>query len=257
MTLKVPESVRCYYGDLTVRSGVDALLAKPQKLPPDLQWREMSDSYQAWLAAHRVVVHHALALDAVWTLVWHDAVPAAWSPASRDDQVAAGGDTDPQPVSSWAKDWLVRCFSRGKSTLYLATSIGEPGLTLDFGVYNARGSLAVRSVDGFEHEAPRDMLWLAEPARPDAQGDVDLTALHEAPVRAIGAIPESGLSVRRGRECRPEGPSSRCSRPRCSRRCVAGPRGRPFPPSGYTTRCSPRRRGPCRATRSPGAWPRP
>lgn len=191
MSFRIPDSVRSYYADLTVQSGVDALLAKPRKLPSDLQWREMADYYHAWLAAHRVVVDHAVALDAVWNLVWRDAVPSGWAPASPDDQVAAAGDTDPHPIASWSNDWLVRCFNRGKSTLYLATSIGEPGLVLGFGVYNARGSLAVRSVEGFEHDASSDMLWVEDAARPDAEGDVDLTTLHEAAARAIAAMPDT------------------------------------------------------------------
>ena len=191
MIYRIPDSVRSYYRDLTVQSGVDALLVKPQKLPPDLRWGEMADYYRAWLAAHRVVIDHAVALEAVWNLVWRDAVPAGWLAASPDDQTASDVDTDPHPFTSWANDWLVRCFNRGKSTLYLATSIGESGPTLGFGVYNARGSLVVKSVGGFEHDAASDMLWVEEPARPDASGDVDLTTLHAAAARAISAMPET------------------------------------------------------------------
>lgn len=191
MTFTIPESVRCYYGDPAVQSGIDALLAKPKKLPPDLRWTEMPDYYQAWLAAHRVVVDHAVTLDAAWNLVWRDAVPLEWSPASPDNQIAADGDTDPHPFSSWANDWFVRCFNQGKHTLYTATSIGEAGLSIGFGVYNARGTLAVNMAEGFEPSEISDLLWLTEPVKPNTDGKVDLEVLHKAVLCALASIPQT------------------------------------------------------------------
>ncbi len=73
--IDVPESVRDYLNDKTIRSVVDHLLEQQDdKLPPDLAWNEVRAYHQAWLSAQKVKTDYVLLLMDLWDAIWRPAL---------------------------------------------------------------------------------------------------------------------------------------------------------------------------------------
>ena len=189
MSPTIPESIRSYLADPQVRAGVDALLLRSDKLPPDLEWSEMPAYYRALSAAQRVMADCAMTLDELWDTVWGPAIPPGWTPQRPDDQVAEDGQASPHPKICW-EDWTYfRCFVRGRRSVYTGVYFAESGLAVGFGVFKGTGSNAVdRRIEGFERDEDTSIYWQSEPTKLLSDGRLpvdDLASHRELALQAI------------------------------------------------------------------------
>lgn len=97
-TLTIPESVKSYLKEKSVRTAVDHLVnIKPSKFPPELDWEEVPNYFEARKAAEIVRYDMASLLHQLWAEIWGhwlDGSPQ-WIAGSLDDhQENDSGYTD-------------------------------------------------------------------------------------------------------------------------------------------------------------------
>lgn len=187
--LSCPDGVLAYFTDPQVRAGVDAMMARPDKLPRDLQWSEMPAYFRALSAAQRVVVDHALLLQDAWQAAWEPLIPSSWTAIDPDDQVA-DWQCSPHPRSCWESGSFARCFNSGLRTIQVGISLNEGGLFVNFGVFRLRtGSVVLRRpVSGFEYDEDEGILSDETPLPIPADGSVAIGRLVARCVEALAVI---------------------------------------------------------------------
>lgn len=164
--IDVPESVLTYFGQQSVRTAVDLLLAhREPRVPGNLKWNEVSDWYRATLAARQVAADFAIFTSELWTAVWSD-VPGGWKADAPDDP-----DRDDLSIAIsavWDEGCFSRRFTREGWSLELAAGYWtDRGFQLGVGVYDKRDSekLRGRLPDGWSREGG-DMYWTQEDITP-------------------------------------------------------------------------------------------
>ena len=73
---QIPESYRAYCNDRVVRTAVEHILNKSDKLdvPPDIEWDELPKFHRAVLSAHQVRCEYANHLIDLWECIWQPAL---------------------------------------------------------------------------------------------------------------------------------------------------------------------------------------
>lgn len=122
MNIQVPASVRDYLHNRVIQSVVNHMLDQPEdELPPELEWHELRDYHNAWLAARKVKVDYSLVLMDVWEAVWLPVLEKyrvseldAWALATMQ-----GNQEEPSLARCWRDESFYRYY----------TINPEPGLT--------------------------------------------------------------------------------------------------------------------------------
>lgn len=189
MTLIVPQSMLSYFQETVIETGVEAILARPDKLPADLKWEEMPAYYKAYLAAQRVMVDHAILMDELWRASWAGCIAANWQTFEPDDQVPEDPTTDPHPRWAWTNDWHTRIYERGQRRIYLCVSIEKEGAYIGFGVFKIRtwGNAIPSRVDGFELN-DEGFHWQEKPFSYDSSGQIAFGTLSKLQGTALKSI---------------------------------------------------------------------
>lgn len=127
----LPNSVVAYLTDAATRAAVDALLAvDAESLPPEIEWKELSDYYAARAVAELTRAEFALALHTLWREIWGPAIPTGWAMPEPQELVEEG-----QGVSL-GSIWEGKSFSlfhnRGESSIFTLVGLHRRRITIAF-----------------------------------------------------------------------------------------------------------------------------
>lgn len=88
--LDIPASIKEYCTQPAVATAVNYLVGvKPDKFPPELEWEEASEYFEARKAAEIVRYDMAILLHQMWQLIWQPAIASGgWKKLSIDEHIA-------------------------------------------------------------------------------------------------------------------------------------------------------------------------
>ncbi|MCA1649327.1 MAG: hypothetical protein LC753_03310 [Acidobacteria bacterium] len=184
-----------YLTQPTIRAGVESVLDfGAKKLPPGLQWDELSQFYHASLAGSSVQTDWAITLDQLWRAVWPSSVPG-WVPLSLDEQNLRDYDAPVSLEKCWTEEWFGRCFTRPRPTtsaktrrqpaddvLCLSVSLRHEGVAAGVSLDSALGSSGPDD-DGFHFDSEYESWWT--PEFKIASPHIDLSPLKIAAAAAL------------------------------------------------------------------------
>ena len=114
---QIPESYRAYCTDPAVRTAVDHILDKSDKLgvPSDIAWDELPKFHRAVLSAHQVRCEYAEYLIDLWKCIWQPALDnCGFEVTSRTIADTENWAEALDTYSVWSKyDAFVRVFDIG------------------------------------------------------------------------------------------------------------------------------------------------
>lgn len=135
---QIPESVRAYLTDPSIRTGVNALVdVDAADLPPELDPDEFEEFFDARAAAELTKFEFALALYRLWAAVWEPAINTTWRRASSEELV----DDEVATVQQcWDEKSFQMFHKRDGCTLYTAVHLSPKLTTLAFGLEDLKDS---------------------------------------------------------------------------------------------------------------------
>ena len=133
---QMPESYRAYCTDPAVRTAVDHILDKPDKLgvPSDIEWDELPKFHRAVLSAHQVRCEYANYLIDLWKCIWQPALDNC------------GFEVTPRTIADTEKwqEWQLDTYNIWKNAWF-------------FRVFDIDDTGSVLSLGTFEEAQPRQM----------------------------------------------------------------------------------------------------
>ena len=135
---QIPESYRAYCTDPAVRTAVEHILNKSDKLgvPSDIEWDELTKFHRAVLSAHQVRCEYANYLIDLWEYIWQPALDncgleiAPRTIADTEEWIEQKLDT----CTIFENSWFSRVFDVR----------GETKFTLSLGTFDDAEPLQVR-----------------------------------------------------------------------------------------------------------------
>lgn len=134
---QIPESYRAYCTDRAVRTAVDHILNKSDKLdvPPDIEWDELPKFHRAVLSAHQVRCEYANCLIDLWKCIWQPALDNC------------GFEVTPRTIADTEKwqRWQLDTYAIWKNAWFFRVfDIGDMGSMLILGTFDEAQPRQVR-----------------------------------------------------------------------------------------------------------------
>ena len=198
---QIPESYRAYCTNPAVRTAVDHILSKSNKLdvPSDIEWDELPKFHRAVLSAHQVRCEYAMYLIDLWKCIWQPALDDCGFEVKP--RTIAGTEEwqtlNLDPYTIWESRWFLRAFDIGgdnKFALGLVTSTeSDKQIRLSLSFWNdpdGVSRLAEPDLGNGWREVEEDYYVYTRPglAPIGDDGTVDLARLRTAAADALAAV---------------------------------------------------------------------